>query len=86
MDSKHGAFTEFPFYLRSNRSISGITTVIRQSHKKHSLLALCSLLHVTYGFCSRQGELTDRRLVELAEAITSILHLPFPYTLPQTEV
>jgi hypothetical protein len=47
------------------RPISGITTVIRQSHKKHSLLALCSLLCVTYGICSRQGELTDRRLVEL---------------------
>ena len=36
-----------------------------QSYKKHSLLALCSLLYATYGICSRQGELTDRRLVEL---------------------
>ena len=75
----YGAFTATP-YVEFYRTISGITTVIRQSHKKHSLLALCSLLRVAYGFCFRQEELTDRRLVELAEAITSILHLPFPYT------
>ena len=28
-------------------------------------MALYSLLYATYGICSRQGELTDRRLVEL---------------------
>lgn len=76
----HGAFTATPITEKCYRPISGITTVILQSYKKHSLLALCSLLYATYGFSFRQEELTDRRLVELAEAITSILHLPFPYT------
>lgn len=55
-----------------------------QSYKKHSLLASCSLLYVTYGICSRQGELTDRRLVEsegqspVFSIFLSLIHLTMP--------
>ena len=79
----HGAFTANPVKWIF-RPISGITTVIRQSYKKHSQLALCSLLNVTYGFCFRQEELTDRRLVELegqspvVSIFLSLIHLSMP--------
>ena len=55
-----------------------------QSYKKHSLLALCSLLYATYGVSSRQGELTDRRLVEpegqspVFSIFLSLIHLTMP--------
>jgi hypothetical protein len=72
----------FPYYFWDNYCNP-------QSHKKHSLLALCSLLCATYGICSRQGELTDRRLVELEgqspifSVFLSLIHpkMPDPHRL-----